>query len=99
MDGPSGGQLFPQDLQVSKTASVTSQIGNQPFSYTVTVFNVAIIDFTRAIDLNPQDGTYYSKRGNARFANGNRDAACLDWTIAGNLGYYEDFDKIKSLCD
>ena len=60
---------------------------------------LAIIDFTRAIDLNPNDGTYYSKRGNARFANGNRDAACLDWTIAGNLGYYEDFDKIKSLCD
>jgi len=59
----------------------------------------AIIDFTRAIELNPDDGTYYSKRGNAKFSAGNRSGACLDWTIAGNLGYYEDFDKIKSLCE
>lgn len=60
---------------------------------------LAIVDFTKAIDLNPKDGTYFSKRGNARYAMGNRNAACLDWTIAGNLGYYEDFDKIKSLCE
>jgi len=60
---------------------------------------LAILDFTKAIELNPNDGTYYSKRGNARFADGNRNGACLDWTIAGNLGYYEDFDKIKSLCE
>ena len=61
--------------------------------------DLAIIDFTKAIELNPDDGTYYSKRGNARFAIGNRSGACLDWTIAGNLGYYEDFEKIKSLCE
>jgi tetratricopeptide (TPR) repeat protein len=60
---------------------------------------LAIVDFTKAIDLNPKDGTYYSKRGNARYAMGNRNAACLDWTIAGNLGYYQDFDKIKSICE
>lgn len=59
----------------------------------------AIIDFSRAIQLNPNDGTYFSKRGNARYAMGQRKAACLDWTIANNLGYYEDFDKIKTLCE
>ena len=54
-------------------------------------------EITKAIDLNPNDGTYYSKRGNARIAMSNRTAACLDWTIVGNLGYYENFNKIKSL--
>ncbi len=61
--------------------------------------NLAIRDFTKAIELNPTDGTYYSKRGNARYAIGNREGACLDWTIANQLGYYEDFDKVKSLCE
>jgi tetratricopeptide (TPR) repeat protein len=61
--------------------------------------NEAIKDFTSAIRLNPADGTYYSKRGNAKFAIGKRNAACLDWTIAGKFGYYEDFDKIKTLCE
>ena len=61
--------------------------------------NEAISDFTEAIKLNPEDGTYYSKRGNAKFAAGNRNAACLDWTIAGKFGYYEDFNKIKTLCE
>jgi tetratricopeptide (TPR) repeat protein len=59
----------------------------------------AVLDFSRAIQLNPNDGTYYSKRGNARFAMGERTAACLDWTVANNLGYYEDFKRIKSLCE
>lgn len=61
--------------------------------------NEAINDFTQAISLNPEDGSYYSKRGNAKYELGNREAACLDWTIAGKFGYYEDFDKIKSVCE
>lgn len=62
MDGPSGGALFPQDLQVSKTASVTSVLGNQPFTYTITVYNAAIIDFTNVVisDVLPSTVTYVS---------------------------------------
>ncbi len=62
MDGPAGGQLFPKDLQVSKTASVVTALGNQPFSYTVTVYNAAIIAFTNAVisDVLPAQVTYVS---------------------------------------
>ena len=64
MDGPggSGGQLFPQDLQVTKTASVASILGNQPFTYTVQVYNAAIIDFTNVVisDVIPLTTTYVS---------------------------------------
>lgn len=66
---------------------------------TLAIYDKAINDFSYAIELNPKDGTYYSKRGNARFSFGDREGACLDWTIANNLGYYEDFNKIKTLCE
>jgi uncharacterized repeat protein (TIGR01451 family) len=66
MDGPGAGGgaggLFPQDLQVSKTASVSSVLGNQPFTYTITVYNSAIIDFTNVAisDVLPSQVTYVS---------------------------------------
>jgi len=59
----------------------------------------AIENYTYAIALNSSDGVYYSHRGNSRFTAGNKEGACLDWTIAGNLGYYEDFDKVSRFCD
>ena len=46
MDGPAGGQLFPVDLQVTKTASVSSIRGLQNFTYTIDVFNASIDPFT-----------------------------------------------------
>lgn len=59
----------------------------------------ALINYSTAIQINPTDGTYYSKRGNVKMSLGNRNGACLDWTIAGKLGYYADFDKIKTICE
>jgi len=67
-------------------------------SDTLQQFNKAIEDFSRAIILKPEEGTYYSKRGNTKMKLGNKDGACLDWTIAGEFGYYKDFDKIKKVC-
>lgn len=61
-------------------------------------YNEAIENYTQAISINSDDGSYYSRRGNSRFSVGNKEGACLDWTIAGNLGYYEDFEKVKRLC-
>ncbi len=62
-------------------------------------FDEALTYYTSAIQLNPTDGTYYSKRGNTKMTLGNKKGACLDWTIAGKLGYYADFDKIKTVCE
>lgn len=62
MDGPAGGELFPQDLQLTKSASVSAIKGNQPFSYTVEVYNASIIDFTNVVisDVLPSQVTYVS---------------------------------------
>lgn len=66
---------------------------------TLNRFDEAMINYSNAIQLNPSDGTYYSKRGNTKMEMGNKNGACLDWTIAGKLGYYADFDKIKTICE
>lgn len=61
-------------------------------------FNKALEDYNTAIGLNPDDGSYYSKRGNCKLEKSDKSGACEDWHEAGNLGYYEDFDKIKKVC-
>ncbi len=96
MDGPggAGGQLFPQDLQVSKIASVASILGNQPFTYTVTVYNAAIIDFTNVVisDVLPATVTYASHTAEAGTTFDDSDANTIpdEWnipTIAANATY------------
>ena len=46
MDGPAGGELFPDDLEVTKTADASSVYGGDTFTYTVSVYNGATIAFT-----------------------------------------------------
>ncbi len=62
-------------------------------------FKEAILDFDTAIAYNEYDGTYFFHRGYAKLGLGDKNGACDDWSIAGNLGFYEDFDKIKEVCD
>ncbi|GAA0191486.1 hypothetical protein GCM10009122_53970 [Fulvivirga kasyanovii] len=61
--------------------------------------NKALEDYNTAIELNPDDGSYYSKRGNCRLEKSDKTGACKDWEEAGTLGYYEDFDKVKKVCE
>jgi len=46
MDGPAGGELFPDDLEVTKIADATSVRGAEIFTYTVSVYNGGTISFT-----------------------------------------------------
>jgi len=62
-------------------------------------YNKAMEDYNTAIMLKPNDGTFYSGRGNCKFEMGKKQAACADWNEAGALGYYEDFDKMKQVCE
>ena len=95
MDGPAGGQLFPVDLQVSKTSSVASILGNQPFTYTVQVYNAAIVDFTNVVisDVLPSTVTYVSHTaevGSTYDDSGDADTVPDEWnipTIAANATY------------
>ncbi|MDH5379792.1 MAG: tetratricopeptide repeat protein [Cyclobacteriaceae bacterium] len=59
----------------------------------------AISDYNAAIAYNDKDGTYFFQRGHAFLELGDKFKACNDWYMAGALGYYEDFDKIKEVCE
>ncbi|WP_455200560.1 hypothetical protein [Kaarinaea lacus] len=85
MDGPAGGQLFPKDLQVSKSASVTTIKGNQPFTYTVEVYNAAIVDFTDVVisDVLPSQVTYvsHSVEAGTTFDDSDSNSIPDEWNI------------------
>jgi tetratricopeptide (TPR) repeat protein len=57
----------------------------------------AIESFNMAIMIT-EDGAYYSHRGNSKYATGDNSGACEDWGQANDLGYYEDYEKMKKLC-
>lgn len=59
----------------------------------------AIESYSMAIMMNPNDGAFYSRRGNSKYSNGDKSGACLDWELAESKGYYEDYDKMKKLCE
>jgi len=59
----------------------------------------AIESYNMAIIMNPNDGVYYSKRGNSKYTHGDKMGACDDWDHANTLGYYEDYEKMKKLCN
>lgn len=62
-------------------------------------FKKALEDYNTAIVLKDSDGYFFSARGNCKYEMGDKEGACEDWDNAGNLGYYEDYDKIKRFCD
>jgi uncharacterized repeat protein (TIGR01451 family) len=85
MDGPAGGQLFPKDLEVTKSASVSTIKGNQPFTYTVEVYNAAIVDFTDVVisDVLPSQVTYVSHTAEAGTTFDDSDSNSIpdEWNI------------------
>ena len=86
MDGPAGGQLFPQDLQVSKSASVTSIKGNLSFTYTVEVYNASINTFNNVVisDTLPSEVVYDShvaQAGTTFDDSGDADTDPDQWNI------------------
>ena len=58
-------------------------------------YATAIEDFNKSIELNPNYGLAYSRRGSAKFNLNNKTGACADWNKAVELGY----DKAQSLID
>jgi len=59
----------------------------------------AIADFTKAIELEPDNAKAYYNRGSAKAALKDLDGACLDWSKAGELGHSGAYDLIKQYCN
>ncbi len=59
----------------------------------------AIADFGEAIKLDANVAEYYVNRAEALKILDYKDAACLDWSKAGELGNEEVYDLIKKYCN
>ena len=58
-------------------------------------FKSAIVDYTRAIELNDRFAEAYFNRGLARIYTGNAEAGLLDLSKAGELGLFQAYSLIK----
>lgn len=91
MDGPSGNQLFPGDLQMEKFATTTNGLvtasGN--FTYTVTLRNLGFNTATSLVvsDVLPADIVYLGSSPSAgTFVDSNSDGIPDRWNIASMAG-------------
>ena len=61
-------------------------------------YNLAIADFTKAIDLNGELGTAYFNRGVAHLLNQNPMTACIDFERSAIEGYERALEKQRYFC-
>ena len=59
----------------------------------------ALMDFTAAIDIDSHLGEAYYNRGASKLQFGDKFGACLDWSRAGELGFFDAYDRIKKFCN
>lgn len=84
MEGPGGNQLFPGDLQISKSASAGTVAANNTFTYTVTAQNLGFnsADSLVVSDVLPPDVIYLSHVASAgTYADGDSDGVPERWSL------------------
>lgn len=62
-------------------------------------FSGAIIDYTKAIEINPKFEDAYYNRGKTKILLGLKDSGCLDLSKAGEFGYEKAYDLPKEYCN
>ena len=61
-------------------------------------FNEAISDYTKAIEIDPDDADYYYNRGNSKKELGVLKGACTDWRKAAELGDTDAAEFVRDQC-
>jgi Tfp pilus assembly protein PilF len=59
----------------------------------------AILDYTKAIELNPENKDAYALRGLEKLSNFDSDEGCLDLRKASELGDTKADELIRKFCD
>ena len=62
-------------------------------------YDEALADYNTAIKLNPTKMAYYVNRGFVKYLSGDLDAACYDFSRAGENGSFEIYEVIKDYCN
>ena len=87
--------LFFSYTTCSQTAEEYFYKGNK--KYNKGDINGAIEDFTKAIELDPDDADAYNSRGVLKYATGISDG-CSDLMMAKELGHNVHPDAMKAIC-
>jgi len=61
-------------------------------------FEAAIADYTKCLELNPNDGMAFYYRGVARKRINDNEGACSDWQKAAKMGVGNATDRIQEHC-
>ena len=62
-------------------------------------YDLALADFKKAIELEPQNYIYYFNRGLLELQIGQKESGCADLSKAGELGYFKAYEMIKKYCN
>ena len=58
----------------------------------------AIVDYSKALEINHNDAFAYNNRGIAKFEIGQKESGCLDLSKAGELGFKDAYKVISEKC-
>ena len=61
-------------------------------------YSGSIVDYTKAIELNPNSPDAYYNRGYSKGENGDMEGACSDWRKASSLGDEDAAEFVKEDC-
>lgn len=62
-------------------------------------YDDAIVDYTKALDLNPNNTLCYANRADCYYSLGLYDLACIDLRKAADLGFVNLYEEIKEICN
>jgi tetratricopeptide (TPR) repeat protein len=89
--------VFIISVSYSQTAEDYIDKGNSKAN--LQDYRGAIEDYSKAIQLNPNDSMPYYNRGLSKLELNQKNSACLDWSKAGELGNGNAYDLIKKNCN
>lgn len=89
--------LFVSILSYAQTAEVYNSRGLSKFD--IKDYQGAIADFTKAIELIPNDDSAYYYRGLCKLMLNEKNSACLDFNKAKEFGNLEVDKMIKENCN
>ncbi len=62
-------------------------------------YEFAVRDYSMFLDIEPYNGSIYTKKGLARLNLGNKKGACSDWEKAKRYGSYDAVRYLEKYCE
>jgi len=89
--------LFAVSAAFAQTGETYFEAGNK--KYNLGDYKGALLDYNKAIELNPKDADYYFNAGVAKILWGQKDSGCMDLSKAGEMGVFKAYYVIKKFCN